>query len=60
LDYGKDYKYAHGFEGNFVQSDFLPDELTGKIIYTPGKNTSEQKILEQLINNWKGLYDYNK
>ncbi len=60
LDYGKDYKYAHGYEGNFVQADFLPEQLKGKILYRPGKNSSENKILEQLIAHWDGIYKYNQ
>ncbi len=60
LNYGKDYKYAHSYSGNFIQADFLPDELKGIIMYEPGNNSSEIKILEQLLNNWKGKYDYKK
>ena len=60
LNYGKDYKYAHSYSGNFIQADFLPDELQGIIMYEPGNNSSEIKILEQLLNNWKGKYDYKK
>ncbi len=44
LDYGKDYKYAHSYEGNFVIQDFLPEELRGTIFYEPGKNAKEDEF----------------
>lgn len=60
LDYGKDYKYAHAYEGNFVRADYMPEQLKGKILYTPANNSSESKILEQLKANWQGIYDYTQ
>lgn len=38
LDYGKDYQYAHAYEGNFVEQEFMPDGLAGTKLYDPGKN----------------------
>ncbi len=58
LDYGKDYKYAHNHPGNFVVDDYLPEELKGTIMYQPGENPAENKILEQLLNHWKDKYKY--
>lgn len=58
LDYGKDYQYAHNFEGNFVQHDFLPKALKGKKIYEPQQNPKEEQIRKQLANWWRGWYDY--
>lgn len=58
LDYGKNYKYAHSHPGNFVVEDYLPKELKGTIMYQPGENPAEQKILEQLLNHWKDKYKY--
>ena len=52
IGYGKDYKYAHGFEGNFVEQDFLPEELKNERFYLPQNNPSEIKILERLKNWW--------
>lgn len=56
LDYGKNYQYAHSYEGNFVQSEFLPDELKGSKFYTPGNNSTEKKIKEDLDKKWNGKY----
>ncbi|KIA83090.1 ATPase AAA [Kaistella solincola] len=56
LDYGKDYDYAHSHAGNFVDLEFLPDELKGTSFYTPGKNSTENKIAEQLKQKWKDKY----
>jgi putative ATPase len=58
LNYGSGYKYAHDHPGNFVQAEFLPDELKNTIFYTPSANTSEEKILAKLIEDWRGKYPY--
>jgi putative ATPase len=46
LDYGKGYKYAHNYEGNFVEQQYLPDEIKDKTFYEPQENTAERKIKE--------------
>lgn len=56
LDYGKDYRYAHSYEGNFVQAEFLPEELSGTTFYKPGGNTTEKKIRQDLEQKWKDKY----
>src|SRR5690606_10273377 len=56
LDYGKDYRYAHAQEGNFVDQEFLPEELAGIKIYEPGHNSTENKIREELKRKWKDKY----
>jgi putative ATPase len=56
LGYGKEYKYAHSFEGNFVEQDFLPEKIRDKRFYTPQQNPSEEKILERLRIWWKGRF----
>ena len=53
LGYGKEYKYAHSFEGNFVDQDFLPEKIKEKRFYKPQQNPSEDKILERLKLWWK-------
>ncbi len=58
MDYGKDYKYAHSFEGNFVEQEFLPGELSGSILYNPGNNVSESKLREYLKKLWGKKYGY--
>ncbi|MEN8116526.1 MAG: replication-associated recombination protein A [Bacteroidota bacterium] len=52
IGYGKDYKYAHSYEGNFVDQDFLPDEIKKERIYHPQQNPAELKILERLKKWW--------
>jgi putative ATPase len=58
LDYGKDYKYAHDFPGNFAEQEFLPDELGGTRLYEPGNNSREAQFREILKKRWKSRYDY--
>ncbi|MBP6515468.1 MAG: replication-associated recombination protein A [Chitinophagales bacterium] len=58
LDYGKDYKYAHSFEGNFVDVEFLPNAIAGKKFYEPGNNAKENDIRNQLRKWWKSKYNY--
>ena len=56
LDYGKNYGYAHSHEGNFVNQEFLPEEIKSTQFYKPGNNTTEKKIAEELKKKWKGKY----
>lgn len=58
LGYGKDYKYAHDYPGNFVEEDFLPMEIKNKIIYKPQTNKKEKEINERLKLWWKNKYKY--
>ena len=58
LDYGKDYKYAHDYEGNFAEQEFLPEELKGSQIYQPGNNAREEQFRKFLRDRWKGKYGY--
>lgn len=58
LGYGKDYKYAHDYAGNFVQEEFLPSELRTHILYEPQDNAREKEIAERLKKWWKNKYPY--
>ncbi len=58
IGYGKDYKYAHSYEGNFVQDNFMPEAIKQNLIYTPQNNSKETEILKRLQNQWKGKYNY--
>ncbi len=58
LDYGKGYEYAHSYEGNFVNAEFLPDAVAGTKLYDPGNNAAEARIREYLRNCWKEKYGY--
>lgn len=58
LNYGKDYKYAHSFEGNFAHQEFLPEGLEGTRIYEPSDNPAERTIGERMRGLWKDKYGY--
>ena len=58
LGYGKDYKYAHSYEGNFADLDFLPAEIKGTKIYDPGNNARENESKEKLKKLWGERYKY--
>lgn len=58
LGYGDDYKYAHSYENNFAEQEFLPEELSGQKIYEPGNNSRENGTREFLRNRWKDKYGY--
>jgi putative ATPase len=58
MDYGRDYKYAHQFEHNFIEQEFLPDEIKGHTFYNPGKNIREEEFRKFLRERWKGKYGY--
>lgn len=58
LDYGSGYLYAHDFPGHFVQQDFLPETLKGKILYEPAANPAEERVRQKLKDDWKGWYPY--
>lgn len=58
MDYGKNYQYAHQFDGNFIEQQYLPDKLEGKRIYDPQQNSREEEIRKFLKNRWKEKYGY--
>jgi len=53
LDYGKDYKYAHSFENNFTDLEFLPESISGKKFYEPQNNARENEIRNYLKKCWE-------
>ena len=58
MDYGKGYKYAHSFEGNFAEQEYLPEKLSGTRFYDPGKNAREEELRRYLKGLWKDKYGY--
>jgi putative ATPase len=58
LNYGKDYLYAHQYENNFVEQEFLPQEINGTVYYEPGNNNKENEIRTFLKKRWKVKYGY--
>ena len=60
LGYGKEYKYAHSYSGNFITDNFLPEELKGTVFYDPGNNAREDEVRKKLAGMWKEIYKYDK
>jgi putative ATPase len=58
INYGKDYAYAHSHPGNFVEQEFLPDQLKGTAFFVPGNNPRENEMREFLKKRWKEKYGY--
>lgn len=58
MDYGKNYQYAHSFENNFADQEYLPEHLSGTVFYQPGKNAREEELKKFLRERWKGKYGY--
>ena len=58
LDYGKNYKYAHDFPENFINQEFLPEEISGIRLYDPGDNQRENQFKAILKKRWGEKYDY--
>lgn len=58
LHYGDEYKYAHAYENNFVEQEFMPEQLSGKKFYEPGNNAREAEQRQHLKNLWKEKYGY--
>lgn len=58
MGYGKNYKYAHDFTNNFVNIEYMPEEISGLNLYEPGKNNREEEIRRFLKQRWKDKYNY--
>ena len=58
MGYGKEYKYAHSYEGNFTELDFLPEAIKGTKLYNPGNNQKEAESKEKLKKLWGDRYKY--
>lgn len=58
LGYGDDYKYAHDYDNNFAEQEFLPDDISGTPFYEPGQNSRENATRDFLRNRWRGKYGY--
>lgn len=58
LNYGQDYQYAHDYSGNFIEQEFLPENIKGKTLYNPGNNSREREIRNTLKLQWKEKYNY--
>ena len=58
IGYGKNYKYAHDYENNFVNLEFLPEKIKGRKFYEPGKNAREEEMRKWLRARWGKKYGY--
>ena len=58
LGYGKDYKYAHDYKNQFIEQEFLPEEIKGTTLYQPGDNQKEKSIRDFLKSRWNKKYGY--
>ncbi len=59
LGYGKNYKYAHNYRDAFVVQDYLPDQLEGRVFYTP-TGRGYEKIIKQRLDKWRKLRDQRR
>jgi putative ATPase len=57
LGYGKEYKYAHAFDGNFVDQQYLPNKIKKERIWHPGNNQQEASIVERLKKWWGNRFE---
>lgn len=57
LEYGKDYKYAHSYEGNFVEMNCLPEQISSLKFYEPSKNPREDEVRKLLKSYWPKKYN---
>jgi putative ATPase len=58
LNYGKNYAYAHAYEGNFIDQEFLPETIKGQKFFEPGNNARENEQRQFLKQKWKDKYGY--
>jgi putative ATPase len=58
LNYGKDYQYAHQYENNFIDLEYLPDEISGTKFFEPSNNARENELRKFLKDRWKEKYNY--
>jgi len=56
LNYGKEYLYSHSYPNNFVEQDYMPEELKDKRLYTAQNNATEAKVDERMRFLWKKKY----
>ena len=59
LGYGENYKYAHNYKDAFVAQDYLPDEIEGRVFYTP-TGRGYEKIIKQRVDKWRKLRDQRR
>ena len=58
IGYGKDYQYPHDHQNHFISEEYLPKEISGKLIWEPDNNSKEEEIRERMKAFWKNKYNY--
>lgn len=58
IGYHDGYKYAHDYPGNFVELEYLPEEIAGTRLYSPQDNPREMELRRSLKAKWKDKYGY--
>jgi putative ATPase len=58
IGYGKEYEYSHAYKDNFSPQEYLPENLSGTLLFDPGNNAAEEKLRERLKSLWKEKYKY--
>ncbi len=58
MDYGKNYRYSHDYQNNLSEQEYLPDVLSGKVFYSPGKTAREEELRKYLRGLWGKKYGY--
>lgn len=58
LGYGEEYLYAHHYNNNFIEQEYLPEEIKNTILYNPGNNSREKELRTFLKNRWNDKYEY--
>ena len=58
IGYGKEYEYSHSYKDNFSAQEYFPENLSGTLLFDPGKNAAEEKLRERLRSLWKDKYKY--
>ena len=58
--YGKAYQYSHEGKGHFIEQEFLPEAISGTVLYQPGDTPREQAHAALIKRLWKDRYDRGK
>jgi putative ATPase len=56
LGYGKEYKYSHDYANNFIQQEFMPEEIAGTSFFNAGSSNREKDIEKTIKNLWGDKY----
>lgn len=57
LGYSDGYKYSHDYPGHFVDQEFMPEGLRGRVFYEPAPNRHEDVMKSYLESCWPKYYN---